>query len=254
MIKDFVLNKTGGTASIRVLQPSDIQSVLHLQDVTRAALPEGQKMFVLPQSQAYFEQLLARQSGLVLGVFAGDVLIGQMVAMGPLSLGDVIDQQKLTRNEVHFHHASDIDSVFLAKSMTVHPDWRGNEISQHMLEAVLDLPLVRATDHVFAQISVDNVRSWELFLEHGFGIVAAVVDPNDHKPRFIVQKPGLGFAAHEHVSVANIDPVTDFASIMRLTQREALIGSFDTMSPTLKLAFSAGINSAVAWYDHAESA
>ncbi|MFX5530488.1 GNAT family N-acetyltransferase, partial [Acinetobacter baumannii] len=74
--------------------------------------------------------------------------------------------------------------IVVAKSMAVHPDWRGNELSQHMLEAALDQPIASTADHVFAQISVDNVRSWELFLKRGFGVVAAAVDPTDQKPRF----------------------------------------------------------------------
>lgn len=250
MIKQFQLPKSGDVATIRILDSNDLPEVLKLQDVTRAALPESQKMFVLPQSTSYFENLLAQKNGLMIGVSVGNKLVSQMVAMGPMSLGDVIEQQKLTRNEVHFHHAADTDSVVLAKSMTVHPDWRGNELSQLMLEAALDLPFVRTVDQVFAQISVDNVRSWELFLRHGFGIIAGVVDPQDHKPRFIVQKPAVGFALHHEQSADDVDAGADFAAIMRLTQREALIGMLDN-GVAFKLAFYASINSAATWYDKA---
>ena len=248
MIKQFTLPKSGAIATIRTLDLNDLAHVISLQDATRDALPEAQKMFVLPQSSAYFEQLLSHHNGIMIGVFAGDTLVGQMAVMGPLTLGKAIEQQKLTRNEVHFHHAADTDSIVLAKSMTVHPNWRGNEISQQMLTSMMDLPFVRATDHIFAQISVDNVRSWELFLHQGFGIVAAVIDPQDHKARFIVQKPSLGFALHAEQSADDVDPGADFAAIMRLTQREALVGMLDE-GIAFKLAFYAGINSAAAWYD-----
>lgn len=250
MIKQFRLPKSGEVATIRILDADDLPKVLKLQDDTRAALPESQKMFVLPQSSTYFQGLLTRENGLMIGVVVADKLVSQMAVMGPMSLADVVEQQKLTRNEVHFHHANDVDSVIMAKSMTVHPDWRGNELSQHMLETVLDLPLVRRTDHVFAQISVDNIRSWELFLRHGFGIIAAAIDPQDHKPRFIVQKPSAGFALHLQQSADDVDAGADFAAIMRLTQREALVGMLDD-GIAFKLAFYASVNSAATWYDNA---
>jgi len=251
MIKQFLLSKSGERATISILNPDRLPEVLNLLEETRAALPEAQKMFLLPQPASYFEKLLAHQDGVLLGVSSKGQLVAQMAVMGPLSLVDVIDQQKLTRNEVYFHHAAEADEVVLAKSMTVHPDWRGNELSQFLLESMLDLPFVRTSDHVFAQISADNVRSWEIFLRHGFGIVAAAIDPVDHKPRFVVQKPIRGFALHPQHSADDIDAHTDFAAIMRLTQQEALVGMLDEGGEAFKLAFYASINSAAAWYDKA---
>jgi ribosomal protein S18 acetylase RimI-like enzyme len=235
-MKEFILPKTGETARIEVLGAADLTAVMALQDATRSALPPEQKMFVLPQSAAYFQNLLVRQNGLMLGVRQKGELISQMVVMGAMTLSDVVDQQKLTRNDILFHHALPSETIVMAKSMAVHPDWRGNELSPNMLRAMLELPLTRSADHIFAQISVENTRSWELFLRYGFGIVAAGIDPGDQKPRFIVQRPTFGFAYTPGCIADDVDPVSDFAAIVRLTQREKLIGTLE-QGANLTLAF-----------------
>jgi ribosomal protein S18 acetylase RimI-like enzyme len=247
MSRDFKLAKNGDDANIVVLGIEHLAQVLALQDATRSALPDAQKMFVLPQSPEYFARLLDKRNGLMVGVRVKGQLIAQMAVMGPMTLEDAVTRNAITRNEIPFHHTEAADLVVIAKSMAVHPDWRGNELSQHMLEAALDQPIARTADHVFAQISVDNVRSWELFLRHGFGIVAAAVDPSDQKPRFILQKPALGFSLHDVASMDNLDATTDFAAIMRLTGREALIGKFEEGDLSFHLAFHADNQTAAGW-------
>jgi len=252
MPRKFELSSTKDTARIEILEPDHLPFVLKLQDDTRAALPEGQKMFVLPQSAAYFENLLARRDGAMVGVWVGDRLIAQMALMGPMTVEDMVDQQRLTRNDIFLHHADQTETAVIAKSMAVHPNWRGNELSQHMLEYGLALPFVRAAAHVFAQISVNNIRSWVLFLQEGFGIIGAGLDPSDRKPRFVMQRPALGFALHPVAGIDGLDAASDFAAIMRLTQREALIGKLD-QGEAFKLAFHASEESAAAWTDVAVS-
>jgi hypothetical protein len=162
----------------------------------------------------------------------------------------MMDKQKLSHNEIVLHHAAPSDFAVIAKSMAVHPGFRGNELSQHMLEMALCLPLTRRADHMFAQISVENTLSWDLFLRQGFGIVAAAIDSSDSKPRFVVQKPTLGFSLHHMQTTGGIDPIADFPAVMRMTQREALVGQFDTVE-TSKLAFYASAEMAAAWHDDA---
>ena len=245
-IKEIKLPKSNETASVEVLGVEHLAQVLALQDETRNALPESQKMFVLPQQPAYFRDLLSGETGVMVGVRVRGQLVAQMALMGPLKLCDAISRNAITRNEVTLHHAGQFESVVIAKSMTVHPAWRGNELSGIMLESVLTLPMARTADHVFAQISADNIRSWDIFLRNGFGIVAAAIDPQDDKPRFIVQRPALGFALHETAGAYDMDHVSDFAAIVRLTQREALSGRLDD-GVAFKLAFYASTEHAASW-------
>lgn len=246
MVRELILSKSNEPAQVVVLGLEHLAQVLALQDETRAALPEAQKMFVLPQPAEYFARMLERRVGMMIGVRVKGQLVAQMAVMGPMTLDDCIQRNAVTRNDVHFHHAEASDLVVIAKSMAVHPDWRGNELSQHMLEAALELPIARTADHVFAQVSAENVRSWDIFLRHGFGIVAAAIDPNDQKARFILQKPAIGFALQDSASVSQLDPQQDFAAIMRLTGREALIGTLNTNSDS-GLSFYVERNNAGAW-------
>jgi ribosomal protein S18 acetylase RimI-like enzyme len=238
---EYLLPKAGYKAHVRMLEGADLNSVLALQDKTREALPSDMKMFILPQSIAYFQNLLMRQTGIMVGIHAqtpaGSVLIAQMALMGPIVLRDAIAQNFITYNsEAPFHHAGLTDSVVICKSMAVHPDWRGNDLAQHLVSFALTLPFTRVADHVFAQISVGNKRSWDVFARQGFGIVAAAYDPKDGQPRFIFQKPAIAFDFADAIIVDEVDPLEDFAAIVNLTQREALIGYYE-QGASQKLAF-----------------
>lgn len=252
MFKEFKLPRTGQMATIEILEASAMDQVLALQEATRAALPEDQKMFVLPQPDSYFYNLLEKNTGTMIGIRVDGRLISQMAVMGPMTVEEMADQQKLTRNEIAFHHAAPSDFAVIAKSMAVHPDFRGNELSQHMLEMATSLPITRRADHMFAQISAENTVSWELFLRQGFGIVAAAIDPVDNNPRFVVQKPALGFAVRPMQTTGSIDSKKDFPAIMRMTQREALIGQIDANEAS-KLIFYASADMAAAWHEETVS-
>jgi ribosomal protein S18 acetylase RimI-like enzyme len=250
MFKELKLLRSGEIATLEILGPKDIDYVLTLQEETRAALSEDHKMFVLPQSASYFQNLLEQKNGVMIGIRSRGQLISQMAVMGAMTVEDMIDLQKLTHNDIVLHHAAPSDFAVIAKSMAVHPSFRGNELSQHMLDMALNLPIARRADHMFAQISVGNTLSWDLFLRQGFGIVAAAIDPVDNKPRFVMQKPTLDFAIHHMQTTGGIDPAMDFPAIMRMTQREALIGQLDTTQAS-KLAFHASADMAAAWHDDA---
>lgn len=248
MIKTVILQKSKMPALISLLTLADLPDVLMLQEETRSALPEAQKMFVLPQSEKYFAELLGQANGLMMGIRSEGRLVAQMALKGAMTLDEAVQTNTITRNNVYFHHAEDNESVIVAKSMAVHPEWRGNELSALMLDYAMALPTVRSSDHVFAQISVDNIRSWDLFLKHGFGIIAAAVDPVDQKARFIVQKPAMGYDVHQRASARDLCATSDFSAIMRLTSREALIG-FSERNEDFKLSFFASTSQAATWHD-----
>ncbi|MBV8061054.1 MAG: GNAT family N-acetyltransferase [Alphaproteobacteria bacterium] len=251
MTREFSLPKVGDMATARILDMSYLAQVLSLQEETCAALPESQKRFILPRTPEYFRSFLTRQSGYMVGMLYKGRLIGQLAMLGPSLLEKAIENNTITYNSVVFHHAHILDEVMVAKSVAVHPDWRGNDIAQNLLSTALEQAEARACDHVFAQVSAENIRSWEMFLQMGFGIVAAGLDPTDGKPRFVLQRPSLGFAIHHAAGAESVDPITGFASIMRLTNFEALIGQIDTTSLSLRLNFRSSIENASTWSESA---
>jgi hypothetical protein len=235
-MKQYTLPKTGGVARISILEDTDLPDVLALQEATRDALPADKKMFILPQSTTYFQNLLTRQNGLMIGIRSEGKLIAQMALMGPMELREAIALRAITSNDIVFHHAALTDSVVIFKSMTSHPEWRGNDLANSLMVFALDLPFTQVAAHVFAQISVGNKRSWDVFARHGFGIVAAAYDPKDNQPRFVFQKPAFGFDFSDAVIVDEVNPQDDFPAIVNLTQREALIAVPEEGS-TDRLAF-----------------
>lgn len=235
-MKEYILPKTGGMSKVHILDGGDLPDVLALQEATRAALPDDKKMFILPQGTAYFQNLLERQTGLMIGIRTEGKLIAQMALMGPMDLREAIAMRAITGNDITFHHAALTDSVIVFKSMAAHPDWRGNDLAGSLMSYALNLPVTQVAGHVFAQISVGNKRSWDVFMRQGFGIVAAAYDAKDGKPRFVFQKPAFGFDFAPAIIADDADPVADFSAIVNLTQREALVGVYDEGS-TEKLAF-----------------
>lgn len=233
---DMTLTKRDETARMLILGGDDIHDVLALQTATRDALPDSMKMFILPQPITYFQNLLMRQTGVMIGMRREGELIAQMAIMGPLDLREAILLRAISKNDILFHHAALADSVVVFKSMAVHPHWRGNDLSGQLISFALDQPMVRVAGHVFAQISVANRRSWEVFVGKGFGIVAAAQDPADQQPRFVLQKPGFGFDFAPAIIADDVDAIDDFAAIANLTQREGLIGITDSDNNT-KLTF-----------------
>ena len=222
----FTLPKTGTEAHIELLDEAALGDVLALQEISRACLPEDKKRFIILQSPAYFQNLLTRRTGVMIGVRTDGMLIAQMAVYGPVELREAIALKLITRNDLPFHHASLTDNVVIYKSMTAHPEWRGNDLSKNMLIFADALPLTRAAHHAFAQVSVGNKRSWDAFARQHFGIVAAAYDPEDGMARFIFQKPTFGFDFAPEIIADDADPVADFSAIANLTQREALIGLY----------------------------
>jgi len=235
-MKEFVLPKTGGVATVDVMNEGDLPEVLALHELTRAALPSDKKTFILPHDVAYFQDFLRHKNGGMIGIRTENRLIAQMVLMGPLSLRDAIASRALTRNDVPFHHASLNDQVVLIKSLASLPSCRGNDLAKNLVLAALDHPLTHMVAHVFTQISVGNKRSWDSFARLNFGIVSAAYDPGDNMPRFIFQRPTFGFDLEPHIMADDVDPAQDFQAIVSLTQREGLIGLYEEGS-TDKLAF-----------------
>src|SRR5450755_2468378 len=111
-MNETVRSMPGDKTVSEILEVRHLAQVLALQEATRAALPEGQKMFVLPQPASYFENLLVRRNGVIVGLRSADgTLVAQVVLMGPLTLEDAIDKNAITRSDVTFRHAVPSESA-----------------------------------------------------------------------------------------------------------------------------------------------
>ena len=182
----------------------------------------------------------------MLGIRLRGQLIASLALQGVMTLDEAQLTHAITGSLITLHHAEPVELVAVVQTIAVHPDWRDDRLTDHLLTAALDLPMVRTADHVFAQIAAAHDACRDSFLRHGFGIVAATLEPSDLQPRFILQKPALGFALHELASAEDVNPLPDFSTIMRLTEREALIGRPDDLKPA-RLAFHASRDLAASW-------
>ena len=221
---EIVLKKANVTAQVDILSMKDLPSVVSLHNNTIASLPEDKKRFVLPQTEDYFSNLLSELTGVMVGLKVKGELIAQIALVGELSIDETVERKLLTKNNVSFHHVNSEDSIVIVKSLVSNPDWRGNDLCSHIIKESFKTPLVLSSDHLLTQISADNECSVKKFLGYGFGIVAAGYDPIDTLPRLIFQKPVAGFNFVPNVVADDVDPVADFSAIMKLTERQALVG------------------------------
>ncbi|MCL2474245.1 MAG: hypothetical protein FWF23_05045 [Alphaproteobacteria bacterium] len=229
---EIVLKKANVTATADLLSMEDLSAVVALHNKTIAALPEESKRFVLPQNEDYFADLLSGFSGAVVGIKAKGELVAQIAVAGELSIDEAVEKKLITKNNVSFHHVLSEDSIVVFKSLVCDPDWSGNDLGFHTVAAALKTPLVESADNILTQISAANIRSTNMFLSRGFGIVAAGYDPIDNLPRFVFQKPLNGFSFVPNIIADAVDPITDFPAIMKLTERDALVGISEDSSYT----------------------
>ncbi len=229
-MKDFLLPKTGGLAAIDVLDESDITDVLALHETARAALPADKKHFVPAQGTAFYQNFLSRQTGLMIGIRYSRKIIAQMTMESPMPLREAIALHVITNNDIRYFHASLDDNIVVFRSIETHPEFRGNNLEQYLLNFASELPFAHVADHLFAQVAANDKRVWNAYASFKFGIVGAAYDTQDKQPRFIFQKPAFGFDLVPDLIADEVDPMADFPAIIALTQREGLVGYYESGS------------------------
>jgi hypothetical protein len=235
-MKEYLLPKTKDMAQIDILDSANLTAILALQDEVRAALPINQKNFITPRGTAYFQNLLARHTGLMVGIRTEGKLVAQMSLIGPMDLREALGLSIITPSQVPFAHAALSDNIVILKDLIIHPDWAEDQLAGQILSFALDLPFCQVADHLFTESLAANKASWGIFAAYGFGIVSATTDLKDGQPHFILQKPSFGFDFAPAIIVDDVDPLIDFPAIVNLTQREALVGVFEENSNN-RLAF-----------------
>ena len=233
---EYTLPTTGGTAQFDILDAPVLSDILALQEAARAALPAEARALFQPLGTAFFQNLLTRQTGLMIGIRKDNKLIAQMGLVGPMELREAVALHIITDNDIVFSHAALTDSVIIFKGLSTHPSWRSDDLEKSLVSYALGLPFCQVIGHVFAQAPVGDKSHWNAFATQGFGIVAAAYDAKDSRSRFIFQKPAFGFDFSPAIIADDVDPVLDFPAIINLTQREALVGIYEEGSTT-RLAF-----------------
>jgi hypothetical protein len=219
--------RAGGSAFIDQLGASDLPEVLALQDAAYASLSLTLKSATRFQSTAYFQNLLTRQTGVMVGVRTEGKLIAQLCLLGPMDVSEAIALHVVTDNDVPFSHAALTDSVIVFKDMSVHPHWRDTNLEASLVAYALELPMCRIANHIFTQVFAEDKKSHDTYALQGFGLVAAAEDLKSRQPTFIFQKPIFGFDFSPTIIVDDVDPILDFSAIVNLTQRDALVGLYE---------------------------
>ncbi len=227
-MKEFTLSKTGGTAKIDILRDSDMDQVWALHGAVRASLPESQRDALLPQSETYYRNLLTHTTGLMVGVRVDSALAAMMALTEPMALREAIGLHMLGASGVFFHHASLDDMVSVFDAPLTNPVWSDGNLEKNLLSFAVWLPYAQSADHVFAQVPAGLTLGWGPLMRQKFGVVAAANDPENDVPQFILQKPSFGFDLEPCPMADEVDPVSDFSAIARLTQKQALIGVLES--------------------------
>ena len=223
MGKLILLSKYNQTATVETLAPKHLDEILLLQQTIIDALPENQKRFMIERRPNYFSRFLNKIDGQMLGIFLGNRLISQGVVMSDITLGEAKEQNAITKNDIIFHYALDTDTISVIKSVGVHPEFRGNNLAQRILDAAYSLSAVKNSQHIFAQISADNHKSLEIFLRNKFFVISAHNDPTDLRTRYVLQRSKAKIKMVTPAKFKNID-FTNISLVNELTQRQLLIG------------------------------
>ena len=162
---ELLLNKVCGQpaalpVAVRRCGPADAAAFYALQNEVRAAMPHPEQF--VPDTQENITAYLAHD--LCLGVFDG-ARLGAYFILRYCGQSEHNYAAFLGIPQAEWDHWANADSA------VVHPDWRGNGLQRHMLEAALPL-LPESITHLGATVSPANPYSLSNALACGFTIRA----------------------------------------------------------------------------------
>ncbi len=171
ILKTGPLPKQGGTYALVLQFQENITDILALQDTVINSLTADEKSFVLPKSQAFFEQHLS-QGNTILGVMHNGQLIAQSIILNPTP-------ENGKTGMVDMNLAASPEKVTVLQGVLVHPEYRGNKLMTVMVDTWLSLAAEENRIHAIAEVTTDNYHSWSVFLKEGLSIHSIGVDATD---------------------------------------------------------------------------
>ncbi len=198
------------------LDTTHIPQILVLQAHIIETLPEDQKNAIVPKTALAFKQRLT-YLGKMMGISAitetGALrLIAYATFALPNALWPVADMLFDPKALPCASH-----DLAVLQNDVVHKNYQNNHLHHDLIKARLELCKPYKRPHVMAEVAAFNPKSLKGFLDYGFTVIHAAVDPSDGcKLIFPHKNVAAKNGPWDHKHGVYIDPVTQFESLFPL--------------------------------------
>jgi ribosomal protein S18 acetylase RimI-like enzyme len=210
--RDHVRLEVPEIAQVVLLDPSAVPQIADLHHDVRDALDSDEQTFMLEKSQAEFRKLFANSQNTVVGIVNNQ---GILVAKSHIVCPNA--------DEPYSWHpgvtpVAPDDQIAVTQGVCVLPSYRGNELMTAMLVAFQRHAQSQGKTHLVAEVEPHNTHSLDNFLEAGFRITGAGVDPADGAEVLIVaNEMGSIYRSQEHFCQHTYIDQMDFPAHQQVT-------------------------------------
>lgn len=162
---------------IRPLAKEDAHSMSELSAVIYSYLGKGEECFIHKHDSNYYQKIFDNKDVTYIGVFVGQQLIGMSYIYNCDSMQKL--NNEIPNSPINFFEKNpDMRAVSLGAD-SVHPDYRGNNLNQIMIQYRLNLARRQGYSDVFSIIDRKNHWNMPPYFTNGFKMFASAIDPSD---------------------------------------------------------------------------
>ncbi len=177
---------------LKKLDPTNLSSLLSLQNEIVADLKDDEKHFILQRTSNDFLKSLKNDSHFVFGIFDGDRLVAQSI----LSLPKDNEPRELEE----FLPEEKNSDIAVYKAVLVSPQYRGQGLMREMLKIRENTAIMHDRKIAITQIAADNPASWINAIKHDMEVLKVGLDPEDDAKVVYLKKDLINQKEHSQES------------------------------------------------------
>ena len=148
-----------------------------LSSVIYSYLGKGEECFIHKHNSNYYQKIFDNKDITYIGVFVGQQLIGMSYIYNCDNMQKL--NSEIPNSPINFFEKNpDMRAVSLGAD-SVHPDYRGNNLNQIMIQYRLNLARHHGYSDVFSIIDRKNHWNMPPYFTNGFKMFASSTDPSD---------------------------------------------------------------------------
>lgn len=164
--------------TIRPLNRADAKEMENLSATIYSNLGKGEESFIHRHDKEYYHEVFDNKNIHYIGVFAGSKLIGMSYIH--LCHDKESFDDEIPGSPVDFFEAGRTSLVAAMGADCVHPEYRGNQLNQAMIQCRLELAADLGCSDAFSIIDRNNHWNMSPYFNNGFNMYATAVDPSDN--------------------------------------------------------------------------
>jgi RimJ/RimL family protein N-acetyltransferase len=173
ILEEGMLSKSNVPYQICLAHEDDIQNILELQARVYQDLPEAKKNFIVPKTEAFFQDHLHQGNPIMMVVVRGQC-IAQSIIRAPSAADPHIGMTDMEELKQYPK-----ESITILQGVVCDPAYRGNGLMEQMVGQWLNWAQENDRPYALAEIEVRNHHSWSVFMKQGMWLVGLGRDEND---------------------------------------------------------------------------